>query len=244
MSEWKQKRFWTAVGIVADGDGYAVELDGRRVRTPGKAALTLPTREMAEAMAAEWDAQEQVIDPLSMPVTRAANSAIERVTPQRHEVAQMLVAYGDADLLCYRADAPAELVARQAAAWDPALDWADRVLGARLVPYHGVIHRPQNANVMAVFGREVHAMTPFQLTGFHDLVTLSGSLVLGLAAARRWRDAEEIWALSRLDELWQQEKWGRDEEASEMAETKRLAFLHAKRFFDLCLPVSEGESGG
>ncbi|MBK0329671.1 ATPase [Rhodobacteraceae bacterium F11138] len=231
MSQKKQKRFWTDTTVVADGDGFAVELDGRRVRTPGKAALILPTRAMADAMAAEWDAQDKVINPLSMPVTRSANSAIDKVIPQHAEVADMLAAYGDADLLCYRAESPQALVARQSAAWDPVLDWAHDTLGARLIARSGVIHQPQDPAALTRLSALVHAMTPFQLTGFHDLVTLSGSLVLGLAAARDWRDANEIWTMSRLDELWQQEQWGPDEEALQMAETKRQAFLHAKRFF-------------
>ncbi|SFU00813.1 ATP12 family chaperone protein [Sedimentitalea nanhaiensis] len=232
MSEWKQKRFWTAVTVVAVDDGHAVELDGRWVRTPGKAPLILPSRPMADAMAAEWDAQADAINPLTMPVTRSANSAIDKVIPQQAEVAEMLAAYGDADLLCYRAEAPEELVARQSEAWDPVLDWAHAALGARLTPHRGVIHHPQDADALAALAKRVHAMTPFQLAGFHDLVTLSGSLVLGFAAARGWRDADGIWTLSRLDELWQQEQWGPDEEAQEMAEIKRQAFLHAKRFFD------------
>ncbi len=232
MSGWKRKRFWTAAAVVAQDDGYAVELDGRRIRTPGKAPLTLPSRAMAQAMAAEWQAQGDEIDPLSMPVTRSANSAVDKVVPQQAEVVRMLTAYGDADLLCYRAEAPAELVARQSRNWDPALDWARAELGVRLEPHAGVMHRPQDPAALAALGRQVQAMTPFQLTGFHDLVTLSGSLVLGFAAARGWRDADEIWSLSRLDELWQHEQWGPDDEAEEMAQTKRRAFLHAKRFFD------------
>ena len=133
MTGWKRKRFWKQARVVADGDGFAVELDGRPVRTPAKAALRLPGRAMAQAIAAEWDAQEDEIAPATMPFTRTANAAIDKVTPQRAEVAAMLAAYGDSDLLCYRADRPAELVRRQAESWDPALDWAATALGARRV---------------------------------------------------------------------------------------------------------------
>ncbi|MCA0873840.1 ATPase [Seohaeicola saemankumensis] len=233
MSEWKQKRFWKSVSVAPDDAGFAVELDGRRVKTPAKAALIVPTSGMAEAIAAEWDAQQEVVNPLTMPFTRSANAAIDKVTHQHAEVADMLATYGDSDLLCYRADAPAELVARQADQWDPALDWAANELGARLDARSGVIHAPQDPDAVALLAARTHDQTAFQLAAFHDLVTLSGSLVLGFAAAAGWRPADEIWALSRLDETWQEEQWGRDDEAHAMAETKRKAFLHAKRFYDL-----------
>lgn len=234
MSEWKAKRFWTAATVAETDGGFAVHLDGRGIRTPGKTALVLPTRPMAEAVASEWDAQQDSIDPLSMPVTRSANSALDKVHPQHAEVADMLAAYGDADLLCYRAASPAELAARQAIEWDPVLDWAETALGVRLETRAGVIHAPQNPDGLARLAAQVHALDNFRLTAFHDLVSLSGSLVLGFAAAQGWRDADDIWRLSRLDELWQEEQWGRDDEAHESSEVKRTAFLHAKRFWDMC----------
>lgn len=134
MSEWKQKRFWKTVGVEPEGAGFAVALDGRRVKTPAKAPLVVPTQAMAGAIAAEWDAQVEVVDPLSMPNTRSANAAIDKVTIQFAEVADMLAEYGDSDLLCYRAETPEELVARQSENWDAALDWAAEALGARLAP--------------------------------------------------------------------------------------------------------------
>ena len=232
MSNWAQKRFWKEVSVAEAEGGFAVELDGRRVKTPAKAPLVVPTREMAEAIAAEWDAQTESVDPGSMPCTRSANAAIDKVTHQHSEVAAMLAEYGDSDLLCYRADTPVELTLRQANEWDPVLDWAADALGARLQPRTGVLHQPQDAGALEELSRQVHAMTPFQLAAFHDLVGISGSLVLGFAAAQGWRDAEEIWQLSRLDERWQEEQWGEDEEAQAAAEVKRQEFLHAKRFYD------------
>jgi chaperone required for assembly of F1-ATPase len=233
MSEWKAKRFWKEVAVTEAGAGYAVLLDTRPVRTPAKAPLHLPTRAMAEAVAAEWDAQEKEIDPLSMPATRAANAAIDKVAVQFDEVADMLSAYGDSDLLCYRAEAPEELVDRQAAGWDPLLDWAADAFGARLEPRSGIMHAPQAPQALARLDAEVRRQTPFQLAAFHDLVSLSGSLVIGLAALHDRMPAEDLWALSRIDELWQEEQWGRDEEADAAAEIKREAFLKAKQFFDL-----------
>ncbi|MDX5402475.1 MAG: ATPase [Rhodobacterales bacterium] len=233
MSAWKAKRFWKAATVVPVADGYTVHLDDRPVKTPAKTPLIVPTRAMAAAIAAEWDAQEGQIDPLGMPVTRSANAAIDKVAVQHAEVAQMLADYGDSDLLCYRAPGPVELVARQAQMWDPLLDWAAAELGVRLSTASGVIHVPQDPAALAQLAARVHAMDNFTLAAFHDLVSLSGSLILGFAALMDYRPAEEIWHLSRLDEDWQIEQWGVDAEAEAMAETKRTAFLHAKSFVDL-----------
>ena len=124
MSDWRPKRFWTAATVEPAPGGHTVHLDGRPVRTPGKSPLIVPTEAMARAIAAEWDAQTGIVRPETMPFTRSANSAIEKVAPQFDEVVGLLAAYGETDLLCYRAHGPAELMARQAAAWDPLLDWA------------------------------------------------------------------------------------------------------------------------
>lgn len=234
MSEWKAKRFWKEAGVTAQDGGFAVHLDDRPVRTPAKAPLVVPARAMAEAIAAEWDAQESVIDPNTMPFTRSANAAIDKVRVQHAEVAAMIADYGDSDLLCYRAEGPAELVARQAAAWDPLLDWAATDLGARLVVAQGVMHVAQSDAAMARLRDAVHGLDAFRLTALHDLVSLSGSLILGFATARDRLEVSEAWDISRIDEAWQIEQWGADEEAAEHADRKRAAFLHAKRFFDQC----------
>ena len=233
MSEWKAKRFWKEAQVVEAEGGFAVELDGRPVRTPLKSAMTLPSRAMAEAVAAEWDAQEGEIKPVSMPVTRAANAAIDKVTRQHGEVAEMLAAYGDSDLLCYRAASPQELVERQAEAWDPLLDWADATFGARLIPVEGVMHAPQNPRALERLAAPVHAMDAFRLTAFHDLVGISGSLVIGLAAIHEVKDIGTLWRLSRIDETWQEEQWGIDEDARAQAAMKESDFYAAKRFHDL-----------
>lgn len=235
MSDWKQKRFWKEAKAVADGASFAVELDGRRVKTPAKAALLLPSLAMAEAIAAEWEAQEEGINPETMPFTRSANAAIDKVANQHAEVADMLAEYGDSDLLCYRADAPQELVKRQAQEWDPILNWAEQALGARLEPRSGLMHKPQDLAAVETLRAQVHALNNFQLAAFHDLVCMSGSLVLGFAAAQNWREPGEIWRISRLDEAWQEEQWGVDEEAQSIAEVKKTAFMHAKTFYDFSL---------
>ena len=230
MSNWAQKRFWKQADVTDAEDGFGVALDGRMVKTPAKAALMVPSRAMAEAIATEWDAQSEVINPETMPFTRSANAAIDKVANQHGEVADMLAEYGDSDLLCYRADSPQELVQRQAAEWDPALDWAEQALGVRLEPRTGLLHRPQDAAALRSLRHAVHGLSPFQLAAFHDLVSMSGSLVLGFAAAQDWRTADDIWRISRLDEAWQAEQWGSDEEADTTAELKRTAFKQEKEF--------------
>ncbi|MQQ08438.1 ATPase [Epibacterium sp. SM1979] len=234
MSEWKQKRFWTEATAAPEGDGFTVLLDGRKVKTPAKAALVLPTLAMAQAVAAEWDAQVDHVDPNSMSCTRSANAAIDKVAIQHAEVADMLADYGDSDLLCYRADSPQALVERQSEAWDVALVWAAEVLGARLAARTGIMHAGQDPAALTVLREKTHAFSAFELAAFHDLVSMSGSLVLGFAAALDWRPADAIWELSRVDEKWQEDQWGADEEAVEIATRKRGEFMHAKRFFDLC----------
>jgi len=227
MTDWKAKRFWKDAAVVEVDGGFTVELDGRRVKTPAKRPLTLPTRTMAEAVAAEWQAQDKQIDPRTMPVTKTANAAIDKVAVQKDEVVDMLAAYGDSDLLCYRADSPEELVARQAAEWDPMLAWAATTLGVSLRTRQGIMHQPQSPEALAELHRRTAALDAFQLAAFHDLVSLTGSLILGFAALEQAFDPDEIWALSRLDENWQAEQWGRDDVAEEEAEIKRQAFLHA-----------------
>lgn len=239
MSAWKPKRFWSAASVVAVPEGFGVTLDDRPVRTPAKALLVVPTERLAERIAAEWEAQGKDVDPLSMPFTRSANAALDKVTPQRAEVADLIAAYGDTDLLCYRATAPESLVERQSRLWDPLLAWVEDALDAPLRPFAGVIHHPQEAAVLARLSRRVHAMDPFTLTAFHDLVGMSGSLVLGFAALLDHRPAQEIWALSRLDETWQAEHWGADEEAVDVSAKKESDFLHAKTFHDLAQRVQD-----
>lgn len=234
MSDWKAKRFWKEAVVVPSTGGFTIKLDGRLVKTPAKRPLILPTEVIADAVAAEWQAQEGVIKPQTMPVTKTANAAIDKVSVQHAEVADMLAAYGDADLMCYRAEAPEALVARQTAQWDPMLDWAEQALNVRLQTRPGVIHQPQDPVELHKLSARTHAFDAFELTAFHDLVSLSGSLILGFAATLEARDPQELWHLSRLDEIWQAEQWGHDDDAEAMAALKMAGFLHACRMFRLC----------
>ena len=233
MSEWKAKRFWKEAVVHETPQGFGIALDGRPVKTPAKRSLIAPTRRFAEKIALEWDAQDEVIDPGAMPFTRSANAALDKVAIQHAEVADMLAAYGDSDLLCYRAEHPQALVDRQAAQWDPILNWAAESLGARLEARAGVMHVPQDPQALARLTEKTRALSDFELAGFHDLVSLSGSLILGFAATQDFMSPKAIWDTSRLDEVWQAEEWGSDEEAEAAAAVKEAAFVHAKQVFDL-----------
>lgn len=234
MSFWKAKRFWKVAQAEACEGGFTVRLDGRPVKTPAKAALVVPTLEMAQAIAAEWDAQTGEVKPETMPVTRAANSAIDKIVPQRTAVVELVAAYGGSDLLCYRAVGPEALVARQAEGWDPVLDWAEAALGVRLAVTQGVMHVAQDAGALARLTARVEGFDPFRLAAFHDLVAISGSLVLALAVTEGRLAPEEAWALSRIDERWQVEQWGEDEEAAASEAARHEGFLQAARFYALC----------
>jgi chaperone required for assembly of F1-ATPase len=168
-----------------------------------------------------------------MPFTRAANAALDKVLVQHAEVADMLSAYGGTDLLCYRATAPAGLTARQAVAWDPVLDWAAGRFGARLKVASGIMPVDQDPHHLARLSEVVHGFDAFGLTGLHDLVAMSGSLILGLAVAEDHLSAEAAFDMSRIDETWQIEQWGEDEEEAELVAAKRRDFLRAKEILDL-----------
>jgi chaperone required for assembly of F1-ATPase len=234
MSNWRPKRFWKAASVVADEGGFAVHLDGRPVKTPAKQPLLLPTHALATLVAAEWDAQSGLVNPETMPVTRMANSAIDKVVSQYHEVATLLTAYGETDHLCYRATHPPALAAQQALAWDPLLEWAAESLQAPLKATAGIAPIAQDPTVLARLHDQVLALGNFKLAAFHDLVSISGSLVLAFAVGQGRLTAEEGWHLSRLDESWQIALWGEDEDAAAAAALKREAFHLAARFFALC----------
>lgn len=231
MSEWAMKRFWKAVTVEPEGAGFAVRLDGRLIKTPAKRLLQVPSEAMATRIAEEWEAQVEIVDPTAMPWTRSANAAIDKVAVQRAEVMAHLADYAGSDLLCYRADGPDSLVARQQETWDPVLDWLSTRFDVRLAVAAGVMPVEQSADDIARLARAMTPMSDFQLTGFYDLVTLSGSFGLALATVHDVQPAADLWAASRLDEVWQIEQWGDDEEAAEVAALKEQAFLHATEVF-------------
>lgn len=227
------KRIWKEARAVALDGGWTVQLDGRPVRTPAKREVVVPTEEMAQQIAAEWDAQEEQVRPLSMPMTRAAATCLDRVAPEIDVVRDTIAAYGETDLLCYRADFPQPLVKRQAAGWDPVLDWAAARYGARLKVVAGVMHVAQDAGATGALALEVREMPAWPLTCLADLTTISGSLVLGLAVVAGHLEAEAAWHLSRIDEKWNIEQWGEDHEAAAQAARRHADFLHAAKVLKL-----------
>ncbi|MDO5648094.1 ATP12 family chaperone protein [Paracoccus sp. (in: a-proteobacteria)] len=233
MTEWKARRFWEQAEPRAVDGGFEVALDGRSLRTPGKHALILPTRALAQAVADEWNAQGELIQPQTMPLTRAVNSAVEKVAPQFDGVVDMLAEYGATDLLCYRATDPEDLIRAQAAAWDPLMDWAATELRAPLRMTHGVIPVDQDAGSLARLRAEIAGLDIWGVTALHDLVTLPGSLIIGLAVIRGRITPDQAHDLSRVDENFQISRWGADDDATEAAETRRQAILTAGRLWHL-----------
>jgi chaperone required for assembly of F1-ATPase len=233
MADWAAKRFWKETTVAKAEGGFTVLLDGRNVRTPAKAPLVVPSRDLAVEICREWDAQVEGVDPETMPYTRGANAAIDKVSIQHAEVADMLAAYGDSDLLCYRADSPRELVAAQANAWDPVLAWVAEHLGAKLETRTGVMHIAQPIESIETLSSKVHGLNAFELSAFHDLVALSGSLCLALAVTEGAFNPEDVWRFSRVDEDYQIKQWGEDEEATETMEIKKKNFLQAAHFFQM-----------
>ncbi|MBP7243012.1 ATP12 family chaperone protein [Amaricoccus sp.] len=227
------RRFWTDVAVAEEPDGFGVRLDGKPLMTPAGRRLAAPTRAAAEAVAQEWSAVEGAVRPEAMPYTRAVNVAIDRVAAAREAVAVQIAAYGESDLVCYRASDPEALRRRQAAAWDPVLAWAEDRLGARLVPVEGILHHAQPQASLDALRDAVGTEDAFALTALHELATLSGSLLLALAVRHGALPAEEAWTLARLDETWQAELWGEDAEAAEVAARRREDFLRASRLLEL-----------
>ncbi|WP_112381330.1 ATP12 family chaperone protein [Sphingomonas carotinifaciens] len=221
------KRFWRQVSV---DDDRVIRLDDRPVRTPGRTPLALPTRAAAEAVAAEWAAVADMVDPRAMPLTGLANAAIDRIAPDPAHFAEGLARYGESDLLCYRADDPAELAARQAAAWDPVIAWARARYDIGVETTAGIIHRPQPPATLARLGDAVAALDPFAMAALSPLVTLTGSLLLALALVEEAFDADTIWAAAHVDEDWQIERWGEDILAAERRTARRAEFDAALRF--------------
>jgi chaperone required for assembly of F1-ATPase len=229
-------KFYKAVETGKDGGGFVVRLDGKTVKTPARALLALPTSKLADAVAEEWRSQTDIVDPTAMPLTRFAYAAIDVAPTHRARLTEEILAYGKSDLLCYRADAPAALIARQNEAWNPLLDWAAGRFGARLRTGTGIAFVDQSAESQAAFAKAVQGRDDFALVGLHSASSLTGSLVLGLALTEGRLTAQEAFALSCLDEIFQAEAWGRDAEAAARAERLGAELAAIERFLTLSHP--------
>lgn len=219
------KRFYKDVTVTQVDDGFSVQLDGKPVRTPGKALLAVPTQPAAELLAAEFDAQQETINPVSMPVVRLVNTAIDGVATDLQAVLEDVMRFSGSDLVCYRADAPQELVQRQADAWDPILDWAQATLGARFILGEGIMHVAQPREAVTAVGIWLKQREDaFRLSSIHLMTSLTGSALIALAVEAGAITPDEGWKIAHVDEDWTNEHWGEDAEATARRIARRKDF--------------------
>ncbi|MDB5548255.1 MAG: ATPase [Tardiphaga sp.] len=221
----QRKKFYTRVSIGEIAGGYAILLDGRSIKTPSRKVVAVPSRVIAETIAAEWNAQVDLIDPMTMPMTRLANSVIDGVVDRLDDVITDIAKYFESDLLCYRAGHPQELVAREAEAWDGVLFWAAEALGAHFILAQGIIHATQPSPAVAA-ARAALPQEPWSVAAVHIVTTITGSALLALALYHDARDADQVWAAAHVDDDWNVEHWGVDEEVA-MRRAARLIDFRA-----------------
>jgi chaperone required for assembly of F1-ATPase len=227
------RRFYLSAEAVSAGHGYGISVDGRPVRTPGKRDLIVPTSALAAAIAAEWNTQEGVVRPAEMPLTRMANTAIDRVSPQRALVVQQIAGYAGTDLVCYRATRPPELAARQETVWQPLVDWAELRYHAPLEVTIGVIPITQATASLRALAAAVAEYDDFALAALHLATAACGSLVIALALVEGRLDADQAFAASQLDESFQIEAWGEDTEQARHRQALAGDISAATQFFSL-----------
>jgi chaperone required for assembly of F1-ATPase len=209
----RRTRFYANAGVVETPEGFAITLDDKPVRTPSGHALTAPTLQIADGIGAEWNAQKEFIDPLTMPLTRFANSVVDAVVDRVEAVTDDVAKYLGSDLLFYRAGHPEALVAREAAHWDPVLFWAADTLGAHFILAEGIVHVRQPDSAIAA-ARAVLPADPWSIAALHVVTTLTGSALLALALLHGVLDSDQVWAAAHVDEDWNIEKWGVDQEVA------------------------------
>jgi chaperone required for assembly of F1-ATPase len=223
------RKFYKDVQV---SDANAILLDGKPIKTPMKNAFVLPTRKLAEAVAEEWRAQVKVIDPEAMPLTKLANTALDRATAERIPVIEEIIAYAGSDLVCYRADRPPELVQLQGHHWQPVLNWAASSLKAEFVSANSITHVPQSPASLSAVRHHVETLNPWQLTAVYVLMTLTGSCLLALMA-KADAPADQIWSAAHVDEDYQISQWGEDHEATARRKARRREFDGLINFFHL-----------
>jgi chaperone required for assembly of F1-ATPase len=211
------KRFYKDVSVGQLEDGFSVLLDGRPVRTPGRNMLVLPTEKLAEAIAQEWRAQGEEVIATTMPLLRLANTVVDGVAANRAEVIDAILRFGENDLLCYRAHQPPELANRQREGWDPLLDWVRGRHGAEMRVAEGLTHVDQAPDALPALRQALEAQSAFTIGAVHVIASITGSVVLALAVADGFISGRDAFALSRIDEIYQAEKWGEDAEAARRA---------------------------
>lgn len=224
------KRFYKSVAVT---DQLGIALDGRNVKTPLKAALVLPTRPLAEAVAAEWDAQVDVINPHAMPLTKLANTAIDRAVPEKSKIASEIMEFAGSDLVCYRAESPAGLVQRQTTYWDPIIAWAKSELEVDFATVSTITHKRQSPVALRALEARIKSLDPFSFVAVHNLTTLTGSALLAAMVAADKIPADAAWLAANVDEDWQIETWGEDAEAAARRAGRLHEFSACVRFVNL-----------
>lgn len=227
------KRFWKRAEPVEDEGGWAVHLDGKPLRTPGRRPLLAPTEALAKAIAEEWSSAGEKVDPGAMPLTGFANAAIDRVGGDQKAFATGLAKYGASDLTCYRAEGPRELVDRQQKSWDALLAWARRRFDVDFCTTAGIVHVGQPDATVERLAHAVESLDPFRLAGLSPMVTIGGSLVAALSVLEGAVTPQEAWAAVTIDEQWQAERWGADAGAEAALEARRRGFMAAAQFLEL-----------
>ncbi|MEJ7777397.1 MAG: ATP12 family protein [Sphingomicrobium sp.] len=230
------KRFWTKAEAVAGAGGWGIELDGKPLRTPARAALIVPTEALGAAVADEWNGAQATFDPQAMTFTGLANAAIDRIAPDPAAFAAALAHYGTSDLTCYRAEGPDALVDRQSQAWDPLLAWGRRRFDMDFTTTCGIIPVDQPTATTRRLAHEVATLDPFRLAGLSPLVTIGGSLLAALAVLEGAVTPGSAWDSVTVDERWQLEQWGSDLEAEQRLANRKRDFLAAARFLELLEP--------
>ena len=232
MPIWGKKRTWSNTSIELIGSSFTVLLDDEYLRTPKKTKVLLPTQELAQKVAEEWRLQKEIVDPSKMPYSRLVNSAIDKVNENFSSIVSDLVGFGDTDLVCYRSSSPEDLVKLQNKYWDPILAWAKNELKINLNVTCGINYKPQDPIQLQKLSKEISSYNVFLLTGFYDLVTISGSLLIALAVYYKHLSPKEGFDISFLDEDWQRRKWGQDEESIKNRANKFEEFQIAFRFLE------------
>jgi len=231
----QRKRFYARAGVVEGRDGFAITLDDRPIRSPSGRQVVVPSWEIAEAIVTEWEAQREFIDPLTMPMTRFANSVVEAVVDRVDAVTEDMAKYFQSDLLFYRAGHPEALVAREAAHWDPLLFWAADALGAHFILAEGIVHVRQPESAIAA-ARAALPKDPWSIAALHVVTTLTGSALLALALLHGVVDQDQAWTAAHVDEDWNSEKWGVDEEVAARRAARLVDFRAAARILKALNP--------
>ena len=229
----KLKKFYKKAGVKGKKAPFSIALDGRVMKTPLKTTLEIPTRALARAIVAEWNEQEEFVEPNQMHLTKYANTAVDRVEPRKEMIVDEIVAFASSDLVCYRADTPQGLVDRQAQSWDRVLDWAQECHQLRFICVAGIIYASQPEATLAAAHGVLSALDAYTLTAVHNLTTLTGSALLAMALVDGEISADEGWNAAHVDEDWNADQWGSDDDAIARRKLRRIEYDGILNFYRL-----------